>query len=350
MFVLFLTRLFRLLLPPPFLVIATTPDAILAVDWKKMEPQLAWLPPLMKSDFGWVEQCWSDNAHRARFLKDHHWRIMIVGQRGAGMFNHKDTLRTASWQVIFQGPKRMQLCPPDSDPFIYQAGDVDTFAPDYVKFPRARNLTCFLAELQSGEILYYPRDWWHHTKNLAPAGTPTYALTGTLVNPDNYDSVTEQMIQTYHGAPGSGKILETDPTGESRALQCAEGHGGEGSFCEGLLTCFDRWARTFGRQHFLGVNEAADDGAIAAAQAAGEPRIAVRKAAIPMDRPYNEVLTAKFEELNRRVVVGELRQPEYEDELGTLMSINGCPYENGLWRCREHRSTNAGTTTTEDDE
>jgi hypothetical protein len=85
-----------------------------------MEPQLAWLPPLMKSDFGWVEKCWSDNAHRARFLKDHHWRIMIVGQRGAGMFNHKDTLRTASWHVVFDGPKRMQLCPPHSDPFIYQ--------------------------------------------------------------------------------------------------------------------------------------------------------------------------------------------------------------------------------------
>jgi len=97
------------------------------VDWKVMEPQLTWLPPLMTSDFRWVEQCWPDNAHRARFLKDHHWRIMIVGQRGAGMFNHKDTLRTASWQVIFQGPKRMQLCPPSSDPHIYQAGDLDTF-------------------------------------------------------------------------------------------------------------------------------------------------------------------------------------------------------------------------------
>jgi len=351
------------------------------VDWKVMEPQLTWLPPLMTSDFRWVEQCWPDNAHRARFLKDHHWRIMIVGQRGAGMFNHKDTLRTASWQVIFQGPKRMQLCPPSSDPHIYQAGDLDTFvrplamdecflvltavlvlthysptppllvvahqAPDYVRFPRARNLTCFWAELASGEILYYPRDWWHHTKNLSPdAAGPTYALTGTLVNPDNFDSVTEQMIQTY---VGEGKnVLRVGE--ERRNIECAEGLGGEGSFCDGLLKCFDRWARTFGRQHFLGVEAAASEEEIAEAAAAGEPRMMVRKAAIPMDRPYDEALTAKFEELNRQLVVGEALQPEYEDRLATLMSIHGCPFENGLWRCKEHRSTNAGTTTTEDDE
>ena len=94
----------------------------------------------------------------------------------------------------------------------------------------------------------------------------------------------------------------------------------------------------------------------AACEAAKRQLSAKKEALVEVDSvvpgvDLSERLTrAKFEELNRRVVVGELRQPEYEDELGTLMSINGCPYENGLWRCREHRSTNAGTTTTEDDE
>jgi hypothetical protein len=196
--------------------------------------------------------------------------------------------------------------------------------------------------------LYYPRDWWHHTKNLAPSGIPTYALTGTLVNPDNFDSVTEQMIQTYHGSNGHNHVLESDP--ETHALRCVERQGGKGSFCDGLLTCFDRWARTFGRQHFLGVDKAASEEEITAARARGEQLIAVRKAAIPMDRPYDEELAATFEELNRRVVVGELAQPAYEDKLSTLMAIRGCPFENGLWRCRDHRSTHAGTTTTSDDE
>jgi uncharacterized protein Usg len=28
-----------------------------------------------------------------------HWSMALMGEKGSGMFNHQDTIRTASWQA-----------------------------------------------------------------------------------------------------------------------------------------------------------------------------------------------------------------------------------------------------------
>ena len=103
-----------------------------------------------------------------------------------------------------------------------------------------------------------------------------------------------------------------------------------------------------GRTHFG--KQPLDDAQIAAQREKAGGLVMARKAAIPMNRPYAEALTQPIEALNRQLVLGDLNQKQYEEELRSVMSIHGCPYENGLWRCRDHRSDNAGTTTVDDDE
>ena len=204
-------------------------------DWKHLESRMGFLPPLLTSDFEWIDECWPTESERTKFTKDHHWRILLVGVQGAGMFNHKDTLRTASWQAITAGGKRFHICDSTMDPYIYKAGEVDTFAPDYSKFPLASKLDCYLEEVRSGEILYYPRDYWHQSKNLVDG---TVALTGTLVNAWNFDSVSEQLLSTYISKGEMSNLRQCDPQNDH--------HGGR--FCEGMKKCFDHWIRTFGMQ------------------------------------------------------------------------------------------------------
>lgn len=51
------------------------------------------------------------------------------------MFNHKDTLGAPAWQVQLTGQKTWHICSPDQDEFMYEAGEVDTFSPNYKKYP-----------------------------------------------------------------------------------------------------------------------------------------------------------------------------------------------------------------------
>ena len=44
------------------------------------------------------------------FMRSTHWRMLIIGSRDGGMFNHKDILRTSSFQVQLAGRKRWHLC------------------------------------------------------------------------------------------------------------------------------------------------------------------------------------------------------------------------------------------------
>lgn len=59
---------------------------------------------------------------------------MLIGNKGAGMFNHIDVLRSASWQAQVHGAKRWHICAPDQSRYL-SAGTLDCFHPDYEKYP-----------------------------------------------------------------------------------------------------------------------------------------------------------------------------------------------------------------------
>ena len=82
--------------------------------------------------------------------------MVLIGNEGAGMFNHRDTLRTSSFQAQVKGAKTWHLCGPDQTPYMYSAGKVDWFKPNYKRYPLARNATCYMYTINAGEMLYVP--------------------------------------------------------------------------------------------------------------------------------------------------------------------------------------------------
>jgi tetratricopeptide (TPR) repeat protein len=130
-----------------------------------------------------------------------HWRMLLVGNKGAGMFNHKDTLQTLSYQIQAQGGKLWHLCSPTQDsilqPLMPQFGKhndiLSLLDPDYTRFPQLLDLDCYADIVYEGEIVFYPREWWHETHNLFDY---TVAITGTLAAPDNAAHVARELQNT----------------------------------------------------------------------------------------------------------------------------------------------------------
>lgn len=79
--------------------------------------------------------------------------MILIGNEGAGMFNHQDTLRTSSFQAQVTGSKTWHLCAPDQSRYMYGAGKVDFFRPNYRRFPLAREATCYKYTIHAGEMM-----------------------------------------------------------------------------------------------------------------------------------------------------------------------------------------------------
>lgn len=86
---------------------------------------------------GWVNSCLPTDDEKSKFYLATHWKMLLIGEKSSGMFNHKDTLRTASWQLQLSGDKLWHLCSSANDKFLYDASAVDMFAPNYQNFPLA---------------------------------------------------------------------------------------------------------------------------------------------------------------------------------------------------------------------
>lgn len=182
-----------------------------AAQWARLQQYLGPLPPLFTGDASWLDSgaCfmqppqanssagtggtgYSDaagsGAHhasqpqphkdqqqgellrlRSEFQRWTHWRMLLIGSEGAGMFNHADILHTASWQLQVAGAKTWHLCAPEQGPYMGAAGEVDTLAPDYNASAFFRSADCFRDTVRPGEAIYYPSDWWHQTYNHADA-------------------------------------------------------------------------------------------------------------------------------------------------------------------------------------
>lgn len=152
-----------------------------------------------------------------------HWKMLLIGEEGAGMFNHKDFLRTSSWQIQLQGRKKWHICSSLDDKKMYHAGEVDTFKPDYKYFPKFRNVkTCTQFILYPGDLVFYPKDYWHQTLNL---DTPTMAMSATIITSDCHVQVKQELQQE---CAGGNKVFVADEI-----------------FCGQLEKCYKIWENTF---------------------------------------------------------------------------------------------------------
>jgi len=94
-----------------------------------------------------------------------HWKVLLIGTPGAGMFNHSDGLRTSSWHLHVRGRKKWTIC--------YHGN-------------------CTTDILNPGEVLFYPKDYWHKTECL---DKPTITVTDTIKTAENQQAVNQQF---YH--------------------------------------------------------------------------------------------------------------------------------------------------------
>ncbi len=129
-------------------------------------------------------------SHSSLFSFFFFFLFSLSPPQGAGMFNHQDVLRTASFQAQVLGSKRWHLCSPSQSRFLYGAGELDTFDPDYNRFPLYAQASCYEDVVEEGEVIFYPADWWHQTENVR---APSVALTTTVIDTNNHVQIAQEL-------------------------------------------------------------------------------------------------------------------------------------------------------------
>lgn len=125
----------------------------------------------------WFKACMRNDVAAEWHLKTH-WKIVLIGSRGAGMFNHSDSLLTSSWHAHITGTKWWYVCG-------YRANG---------------SSVCFEDILKPGDILYYPPAWHHETQCLE---TPTMTLTDTVAHDGNAQGI---LRKTYGECTGRAPL------------------------------------------------------------------------------------------------------------------------------------------------
>lgn len=163
--------------------------------------QVSPFPRWLKTDNWWMRHCLPTPALQDEFHLKTHWRVMLFGTRGSGMFNHTDSLRSSSWHAHLTGAKWWYVC---------------------------KDSVCYEELLEEGDILYYPRDWYHCTQCVPEEEKSplTITLTGTVVNAYNYRELATK--------------LWNECTRNTLSFQFS------GELCDALHSCVGQWKKRYG--------------------------------------------------------------------------------------------------------
>jgi len=132
-------------------------------------------------------------------------------------------LRTASWQAQLKGAKKWFICAPSERPHLGQAGEVDAWNWDPEKHPWFANARCYDDVVHAGEMIYYPREYWHQTFNLA---TPSMSISSTILDQNNYQFITEELKNECYRKKFKWNFSE--------------------QLCSDLERCFTKWEHRYG--------------------------------------------------------------------------------------------------------
>ena len=123
---------------------------------------------------------------------DRSFSKVFLGPAGTVTRLHNDTYHTHAWLSQIRGTKQFILYPPSQAHQLHAGEGVwsdkgsaqswfDPLAPDYDKFPRARDATPYIAVCEPGETILVPSDWFHY----AVALTPSITLMRNFMNDHN---------------------------------------------------------------------------------------------------------------------------------------------------------------------
>lgn len=117
---------------------------------------------------------------------------------------HRDHDHTFGCLVQFDGRKTVAMLHPD----LLLEGHILAFdpeAPDFASFPELRSATAYVAELQPGDMLIIPPDWWHYTRALAPSLT----LSHNFINPGNAASYLSSVLDKMDDPAAQALVRQT---------------------------------------------------------------------------------------------------------------------------------------------
>ena len=172
--------------------------------WKKLRESGA-LGKKMHKWFrtdGWMSKCLKSQQLVDEYHIKTHWKIILIGGAGAGMFNHSDSLLTSSWHTHLEGLKWWYVC-----------GTSDDYG-----------FNCYEDLFYPGDTLFYPKHYHHQTQNIE---TLSMTVTGTVANAFNYEAIATQLHR-----------------------ECAYSHLSfdlSGPLCDALDDCFVLWHQHFQR-------------------------------------------------------------------------------------------------------
>lgn len=185
-----------------------------------------YIPSVFDNKF-WTENCFDDPMFADMYHKNTHVKMILHGNTGAGMFNHQDSLHGASFQIQLIGRKKWHLCADDQSKYLYSTSDnIDAFGPDYETYPEYLKAECYQFVTEPGDLLYYPKRFWHQTVNLDP---DSVAYSHTMVTPQNYKNVTTFLQRSCEGKE---HMFTADP-----------------EFCRQLNKCYTLWDKRFGNYY-----------------------------------------------------------------------------------------------------
>jgi hypothetical protein len=90
-------------------------------------------------------------------------------------------------------------------------GGIDVFNPDYEKNPQFLNASCYDDVVKPGEMIYYPKLYWHATQTLS---SPTVSLSSLLVNRNSWRDVVEKLMFDDCAGYSSSSTTSTTKTME----------------------------------------------------------------------------------------------------------------------------------------
>lgn len=128
------------------------------------------------------------------------WRWIFLGPAGSGSALHVDVAQSSAWNAVITGLKRWRFHSPDQEPQL-GGGRVDTFAPDFERFPLYADSRAIECLQGPGDVVFTPGGWWHQVKN-EEAGI---SITENFVDRANLEQVGEAARQA--GFPGIDEAM-----------------------------------------------------------------------------------------------------------------------------------------------
>lgn len=76
---------------------------------------------------------------------------------------------------------------------------------------------CYDYTINPGEIMYYPKDFWHQTESIDPL---SISVTGTIIDDDNIFTIIEEFLYECRAPRGTRRISLNDEVCESLRNKC----------------------------------------------------------------------------------------------------------------------------------